>query len=118
MFGAPQMSHDDRYDSAVEWLEIIKRLWTEDGEVNFDGRYYQVKGAVLAPKPLQAIKVHFMAGWGGFPLIGTREQVVEGLGMLAKAGFDGVLLSWPRYISDMRAFRDRTYPLLQQAGLR
>lgn len=229
MFGAPQMSHDDRYDSAVEWLEIIKRLWTEDGEVNFDGRYYQVKGAVLAPKPLQqpypvvmnaggsekgrhyaakycdvafvileahdfdylkkrvdhyrafareeygrelliwtyayvvqgeteaeakayfddyvykkgdraavdnlvdtmgmnaqtlppealqAIKVHFMAGWGGFPLIGTREKVVEGLGMLAKAGFDGVLLSWPRYISDMRAFRDRTYPLLQQAGLR
>ena len=38
--------------------------------------------------------------------------------MLAKAGFDGILLSWPRYIADMRHFREQTYPLLEQAGLR
>ena len=35
MFGAPLMEHDDRYELAVEWLEIIKRLWTEDGGVRF-----------------------------------------------------------------------------------
>jgi hypothetical protein len=29
-----------------------------------------------------------------------------------------VLLSWPRYIQGMREFRDVTYPLLKQAGLR
>jgi len=27
-------------------------------------------------------------------------------------------LSWPRYIEGMREFRDATYPLLKQAGLR
>jgi hypothetical protein len=29
-----------------------------------------------------------------------------------------VLLSWPRYEQGMREFRDKTYPLLRQAGLR
>ena len=28
------------------------KLWTED-EVNFEGKYYQAKGAVLDPKPIQ-----------------------------------------------------------------
>ena len=59
-----------------------------------------------------------VGSWGGFPLIGTKEQIVDGLANLAKVGVDGVLLSWPRYEQDMRLFRDETYPLLQQAGLR
>ena len=53
MFGAPLLEHDTRYDMAVEWIEIIKRLWTSDKEFDFDGKYYNVKGALIAPKPLQ-----------------------------------------------------------------
>ena len=34
------------------------------------------------------------------------------------AGLDGVLLCWPRYEQGMREFRDVTYPLVRQAGLR
>ncbi|HJY18363.1 MAG TPA: LLM class flavin-dependent oxidoreductase, partial [Xanthobacteraceae bacterium] len=30
-----------------------------------------------------------IAGWGGFPLIGTKEQVVDGLAALSKIGLDG-----------------------------
>ena len=59
-----------------------------------------------------------ISGWGGFPLIGTKEQIVDGLLTLSKVGLDGVLLSWPRYIVGMREFRDVTYPLVKQAGLR
>ena len=59
-----------------------------------------------------------ISGWGGFPLIGTKDQIVDGLATLSKIGLDGVLLSWPRYIDGMREFRDVTYPLLVQAGLR
>jgi alkanesulfonate monooxygenase SsuD/methylene tetrahydromethanopterin reductase-like flavin-dependent oxidoreductase (luciferase family) len=59
-----------------------------------------------------------VSGWGGFPLIGTKEQIVDGLATLSKIGLDGVLLSWPRYIEGMREFRDVTYPLLKQSGLR
>jgi len=60
----------------------------------------------------------FVSSWGGFPLIGTKEQIVDGLDMMSRIGFDGVLLSWPRFEQGMREFRDVTYPLVQQAGLR
>jgi dimethylsulfone monooxygenase len=229
MFGAPLMEHDTRYDMAVEWIEIIKRLWTSEKEFDFEGKFYKVKGAILAPKPiqkpypavmsagvspkgrqfaahhadvnfvnldahdfdgirarvaasrktawdeckreiqvwtnayifqgeteaearafykecvfdkgdwegvenlvntmglnslsipapiLQTLKEHFIAGWAGYPLIGTKAQVVDGLAMLQRAGFDGIVLTWPRYIEGMRQFKDETFPLVQQAGLR
>jgi FMNH2-dependent dimethyl sulfone monooxygenase len=28
MFGSPLMEHNDRYDCAAEWLQILKDLWT------------------------------------------------------------------------------------------
>lgn len=229
MFGAPQMDHAVRYDCAEEWLEIIKRLWTEDEEFDYEGRFYKVTDARLAPRPvqrpypvvmnaggsergrhyaakhcdvafivldthepdeirakidgyrrlareeygrellvwtnayvvqgdtdreaqaywdyyvnqkgdweaattlitmlginaqtipedrLQGMKQHFIAGWGGYPLIGRNETVVDQLSMLVDAGFDGVVLSWARYIEDMQRFQQETYPLLVQAGLR
>jgi FMNH2-dependent dimethyl sulfone monooxygenase len=59
-----------------------------------------------------------ISGWGGFPLVGTKEQIVDGLAMLSKIGLDGVLLSWPRYIEGMHEFRDVTFQLVKQAGLR
>src|SRR5579864_7108276 len=229
MFGIPLLEHDKRYDMAAEWIEIIKRLWTEDEEFDYGGKFYQIKKGYLQPKPLQKphpvimnaggskkgqhfaakycdvaflvfdprdfesakrqvesyrtlareeygreiqvwtasyavqgetekeakdyfdyyvhqkgdwvaatnlvetlginaqtlpaetlreMKIHFMAGWGGYPLIGTSEQVVEGLETLSKMGFDGALISWPRYIEDMRWFQKNTLPLVQQAGLR
>ncbi len=72
----------------------------------------------FAPDALKHLKELFIAGWGGYPLIGTKEQVVDGLKMLSALGLDGVLLSWPRYEEGMREFKDVTYPLLVQAGLR
>jgi dimethylsulfone monooxygenase len=61
---------------------------------------------------------HFVAGWAGYPLIGNKEQVVDGLALLERAGFDGIVLSWPRYIEDVQRFQAETLPLVKQAGLR
>jgi len=41
-----------RVDKTIEALDLMRRLWTED-EVTFKGRFYDVKGAVLDPKPVQ-----------------------------------------------------------------
>jgi alkanesulfonate monooxygenase SsuD/methylene tetrahydromethanopterin reductase-like flavin-dependent oxidoreductase (luciferase family) len=72
----------------------------------------------LPPPVLAEMKKHFIAGWGGYPLIGTPEQIVDGLVRMSKMGLDGTLLNWPRYIEDQRWFKDKVYPLVQQAGLR
>lgn len=229
MFGTEMSGHDERYDCAEEWLNVVKRLWTEDDEFDHDGKYYKIKKGYLQPKPiqrpfpaimnaggsergihfaakncdlayivltstnfdecksradayrkmarevygrdlkvwslayivqgeteqeardfhqryvheqgdwqaaenvittmgmnaktmpphvLQAMKESFVAGWSGYPLIGTKEQVVDGLKTLSSMGLDGVLLSWPRFEDGMREFQQKTYPLLLQAGLR
>jgi dimethylsulfone monooxygenase len=229
MFGLPMLGHDERYDMAAEWLEIIRRMWTEDEEFDFEGRYYRVKGAQLNPKPIRkpyppimnaggsekgrhfaarycdiafvsfdpadlenarvrianyrklareeygreiqiwaasyvvqretekeardfyhyyvhekgdweaatnlvemlglnsqgmtpeavrAMKEHFIAGWGGYPLVGSNDQVVDGLAKLADIGLDGTVMSWPRYEDGMRQFQRVTLPALKEAGLR
>jgi alkanesulfonate monooxygenase SsuD/methylene tetrahydromethanopterin reductase-like flavin-dependent oxidoreductase (luciferase family) len=72
----------------------------------------------IPPERIKAMQEAFIQGWGSVPIIGTREQVVDGLTALSRAGLDGVLVVFPRYESGLREFRDVTYPLLRQAGLR
>ncbi|QJY48182.1 LLM class flavin-dependent oxidoreductase [Pseudonocardia broussonetiae] len=53
MFGAPLREHDERYDHLDEWLQVIRRLWTETDEFDFHGRFFDVVGGVSQPKPVQ-----------------------------------------------------------------
>jgi alkanesulfonate monooxygenase SsuD/methylene tetrahydromethanopterin reductase-like flavin-dependent oxidoreductase (luciferase family) len=41
-----------RVDKTIEALDIITRLWTED-EVSHSSKFYNIKKAVLQPKPIQ-----------------------------------------------------------------
>jgi FMNH2-dependent dimethyl sulfone monooxygenase len=230
MFGKEMRDHDTRYDMAAEWVEIIDLLWTRDEPLDYDGKFFNTKDALLKPRPLQrprppvmcagqsqkgqhftakygdigfvcfektsdpeqmrgmvdrfkrlareeygrelsmwtnayiiqadteqeakrlydyyvietgdaaaarncvninsqhaqtwgpdAIKERLgdtIAGFGNYPLIGTPEQVVDGLKLLSDLGLDGAVLAWPAFHSGMEQFRDVTIPLLKQAGLR
>ena len=60
----------------------------------------------------------FVAGWGGYPLVGTPEQVVEGLGQLNEAGMDGMIMGLLDYNEEMKYFGEKVMPLMVQAGLR
>ena len=51
MFGVTQHEHDARYDFAQEWLDVIKRAWTEPGDFDFAGQYLKLKGVRAFPKP-------------------------------------------------------------------
>jgi alkanesulfonate monooxygenase SsuD/methylene tetrahydromethanopterin reductase-like flavin-dependent oxidoreductase (luciferase family) len=51
MFGLQPGDHDSQYDYTEEWVTIAKRLWSEEAPFDFDGRYFQLKGAVSVPKP-------------------------------------------------------------------
>ena len=43
----------DRVDRLAEAIGLIRTLWTTDGPVTHDGRFYQVTDAVCRPKPVQ-----------------------------------------------------------------
>ena len=227
MFGAPWREHDRRYEYAAEWLALIRRLWTEAEEFDFEGEFFQGRGLWSEPKPLQPdvplmnagsseagqafsaqhcdmifvmlrqksedtdraqiahlkrmalangrtsqcwihvyvvcrnterearevleryvrkngdwdtaarmvelfgsesgtlepavldeFKFHFIAGHGGYPLVGTPEMIVDTLLRLSAMGVDGVLISWLDYLPECRQWIDQVQPLLEQAGLR
>ena len=48
--GAWLAEQDDRYIRMDEYIQIIKRLWTED-VLNFDGRFYRIQNGTLPLKP-------------------------------------------------------------------
>jgi dimethylsulfone monooxygenase len=83
-----------------------------------DAMAAEINEKEFPPERKRAISEMFIAGWGGHPLVGTKEQIVDKLAGLSRMGMDGVLLSWPRFEAGMREFRDVTLPLVRQAGLR
>ena len=54
-----------RVDKTEEGIQLIRRLWQEP-KVDFEGKFYRAKGAVLEPKPLQ--KPHPPLLFGGYSL--------------------------------------------------
>jgi pyrimidine oxygenase len=46
------VGHDERYDLADEWVQVIQRLWHEES-VDFDGRYFTMQDCQSDPKPAQ-----------------------------------------------------------------
>jgi alkanesulfonate monooxygenase SsuD/methylene tetrahydromethanopterin reductase-like flavin-dependent oxidoreductase (luciferase family) len=77
-----------------------------------------VRKPSFTPEDLERLKFHFIAGWGGFPLVGTAEQIVDTLDGLSRAGLDGMLLNWVDYEAGLQQWIDEVLPLLEQAGLR
>jgi dimethylsulfone monooxygenase len=67
---------------------------------------------------LALIRDRMAAGHGGYPLVGTPEQVAEGIITLHRTGFDGTTLSFVNYVEEFPYFRDTVMPILEQAGIR
>lgn len=224
MFGGSQRPHAERYEYGHEWTEVLKKLWTEEGEFSYKGKYFDLERLEAEPKPIQEpypvmvnagnsgagldfcakhcdynfiafsnfdeaketsarvrklahdsygkqlgilsygniicreteketkelydqilemgdwdvakfvqqglgtesqsfeqikeLQERFITGYGGFPLIGTPEQVVEQLVKISEANVDGMLVGFLDYNEELDFFNDRILPLMKQAGLR
>jgi FMNH2-dependent dimethyl sulfone monooxygenase len=81
-------------------------------------RIFGLNSQTLDPKTLDSHKAHFIAGHGGYPLVGTPAQIVEELGKLADIGVDGCLISWVDYKKELAQWNEEVMPLLVNAGLR
>jgi alkanesulfonate monooxygenase SsuD/methylene tetrahydromethanopterin reductase-like flavin-dependent oxidoreductase (luciferase family) len=91
-FGFEWKKHSVRVERLRETVEIIKQLWTKN-HVFYEGKYFQLKGATLKPKPFQdphppvwiggnseAIrKVAAELGDGWIPVLPTPKQLANGV---------------------------------------
>ena len=226
MFGLTQREHDERYDYADEFMDVLVRLCNEKESFDYAGKYFNVPGAFSEPKPVQSPRpvvmgaaispkghefaakhadINFIAfdelstakqlvdnvkslarekygreiivfgmgavicaetekqaqkdyhyyvdetgdwdtaysmvdamvkneytgqfereslvrkmigGWGAQPLVGSPEQVVDGMRQMSEAGMDGMTISWVNYEEGIEQFRTELMPLMIEAGLR
>jgi FMNH2-dependent dimethyl sulfone monooxygenase len=51
MFGVTQREHGDRYEYAQEWIDVIKMIWSDREDFDFDGKYLHMKKIRGKPKP-------------------------------------------------------------------
>jgi alkanesulfonate monooxygenase SsuD/methylene tetrahydromethanopterin reductase-like flavin-dependent oxidoreductase (luciferase family) len=64
-YGIDVVPTRDAIGALAEALTIIKRMWAEEEPFDFDGRYYQLKGAICEPKPVQRPRPPIMIGAAG-----------------------------------------------------
>jgi alkanesulfonate monooxygenase SsuD/methylene tetrahydromethanopterin reductase-like flavin-dependent oxidoreductase (luciferase family) len=51
MFGVEQRAHEQRYEYAQEWIDVIKMIWSDREGFDFHGKYLNMKGIRGKPKP-------------------------------------------------------------------
>ena len=64
-FGFDLLETDARFDRFQEGMEVVTRLLQSDQPVKFEGRYYQLRGAILLPRPQQPSGPRILIGGNG-----------------------------------------------------
>jgi FMNH2-dependent dimethyl sulfone monooxygenase len=93
----------------------------DEGDWGAAGNVIKIAGSGASQSFDHAVKEmqeRFIAGWGGYPIVGTPEQVTEELGRLNEAGMEGMIFGLIDYNEELKYFGEKVMPLLKEAGLR
>jgi alkanesulfonate monooxygenase SsuD/methylene tetrahydromethanopterin reductase-like flavin-dependent oxidoreductase (luciferase family) len=72
----------------------------------------------FTPEMLAGFRSRFAAGHGTCPLIGTPDDVADEIERFARAGFDGITMSFVDYVGELEFFAQEVMPRLAAKGLR
>jgi len=67
---------------------------------------------------IEMFKERFVAGWAGYPIVGTPEQVTDQLQAINNTGMEGMILGFIDYNEELDHFGKTVMPLMVEAGLR
>jgi FMNH2-dependent dimethyl sulfone monooxygenase len=77
------------------------------------------KGQAALPEALyNKLRARMAAGNGGYPLVGSPEDVADGIKDIHRAGFQGAALIFLNFGDEVGFFIERVLPLLEKAGIR
>jgi FMNH2-dependent dimethyl sulfone monooxygenase len=51
LFG--NLNSEQRYDRAAEVMQVLKTVWSQDGEIKHKGKYFDLDGWLVGPHPVQ-----------------------------------------------------------------
>jgi FMNH2-dependent dimethyl sulfone monooxygenase len=72
MYGAGLLPHDERYVRSREFIEVLRGAWSHD-EFSYEGRYYNVRGLRLEPRPVNP----YFEIWQGGQSPAAMEMAVD-----------------------------------------
>ena len=77
-------------------------------------------GVLDSPYATQAASMQerFILGWGGYPFVGSPEQVVDAFVQASDAGIDGVVFGLLDFAEELEHLDSALLPLMREAGLR
>jgi FMNH2-dependent dimethyl sulfone monooxygenase len=67
---------------------------------------------------LRSFRGRFAAGHGSIPLVGTPDEVADGIESLARAGFAGMTVAFVDYTGELPYFVQEVIPRLEAKGIR
>ena len=77
-----------------------------------------VSSKSFPPEHYNLFKSRFVGGHGGYPIIGSPDDVADELERISNSGYAGVALSFVNYLQELPLFRDEVLPRLVARGLR
>jgi probable F420-dependent oxidoreductase len=99
-FEASGIPYKERGARADEYLQVLKKIWTDD-VVEFKGRFYNIPASKIGPKPVQKPHppillggftpktfsriVNYADGWIGVAGFGPLEQLEQGINGLKES---------------------------------
>src|SRR5262249_20422643 len=98
IFGVPMA---ERVSRLTEGVEIIRRLWTEDG-VTHRGRHWQLDGVTIRPRPLQQPRPPIIVG-STVPAASARPARIAGGWMVGPGPAVGEFAAQARGLAAARA---------------
>jgi len=71
LFGFDLLEPKERFNRFEEGMEVVTRLLQSDGAVTFEGKYYQLRGATLLPRPQRKGRPRILVGGKGKRTLGN-----------------------------------------------
>ena len=99
------IGHDERYELATEWIQAVKRLWTEPS-VTQEGRFFTLRDCQSEPKPIQKPRPFIVAA--GMSERGMRFTVEQADAIFAGGRDDDELRKVSRSAKAMALAAGRT----------
>lgn len=98
---ATNMPKDQRTGRLVEGVRIMRRLWSET-DVTFKGRYYNLEGANIEPKPARHGGIPLIFGGSTAPSFRRAGRIADGWMQGARGTPESFAASWNTVIEGAR----------------
>ena len=103
---------------AEEYWDYYANEHADWGAVDYLMKLQGLHAQSFTPEALANFRDRFAAGHGGYPLVGTPDQIADKLEKLSATGLTGTTLAFVNYAKEFPYFRDEVLPRLEKKGLR